>query len=251
MKPLMLLLAIGSLLDFRVAAAVEDDPVEMKLTAAKEEYERSLLKARETLLSDLKKKEETAQKAGDLKTLEKIQAETKAFETGETLPKTVSARGYESLKKTARAKLEDGFTAAIKQFTKDGKVAQAKATQEELDEFKNAAPFIDPFQAKSLWVRDAKKLRLRVLERNGESFKAQWSWEDINGKDFGGKFAGSIKEGKFSWAGKEIRVTEGELFPGTKQGTITRDKEGARLDLFWQDATGKSGTYTLRLSKGK
>ncbi len=40
MKPLMLLLAIGSLLDFRVAAAVEDDPVEMKLTAAKEEYER-------------------------------------------------------------------------------------------------------------------------------------------------------------------------------------------------------------------
>lgn len=77
---------------FGVTAAADEDPVEKKLAAAKEEYEKAAEKARGGLLAELKKKEEAAQKAGDLKTLEKVQAEATSFEDSGELPKSVSVK---------------------------------------------------------------------------------------------------------------------------------------------------------------
>lgn len=115
--------------------AVETDPVAQKLAAAKEEYKAAAEKARAGLLADLKKKEDAAQKAGDLKTLEKVQAEAKAFEDGGGLPKVVPVKTYEGQLGLARARLEEGYTVAVKQYTRDGKITLAKAVQQEFDEF--------------------------------------------------------------------------------------------------------------------
>src|SRR5688572_30697973 len=105
----VLLVAVCAVLGGGVLSAADEDPVEKKLTAAKEEFEKAAAKARAGLLADLKKKEEAAQKAGDLKTLEKVQAETKAFEKSDELPKSLPVKSYESQWRTARAKLEEGY----------------------------------------------------------------------------------------------------------------------------------------------
>jgi hypothetical protein len=117
-------------------SAADDDPVEKNLTAAKEDFEKTAERARAGLLADLQKRTDAAQKAGDLKTLEKVQSEAKAFQDGGELPKSVSTKAYESQMRRARARLEDEYVAAIKRYTKDGKIALAKAVQQELDEFK-------------------------------------------------------------------------------------------------------------------
>ncbi|HVK14654.1 MAG TPA: hypothetical protein VM597_38300 [Gemmataceae bacterium] len=140
-----------------VTAFADEDVVEKQLLAAKLEFESAAEKARTGLLADLKKKEEAAQKAGDLKTLEKVQAEAKAFEADGTLPKAVAVKGYESQLRTARAKLEEEYAAAVKQYTKGGKIALAKAVQQELDEFKKGgvpltkAPPVATFKKGTLW----------------------------------------------------------------------------------------------------
>lgn len=135
----ILLSAICAVLIGGVISAADEDVVEPKLTVAKEEFEKAAEKARTGLLADLKKKEEAAQKAGDLKTLLKVQAEAKAFVESRELPKSVPVKGYESQLRTARAKLEEEYGTAIKQYTKDGKIELAKAIQQELDEFKKGS----------------------------------------------------------------------------------------------------------------
>jgi hypothetical protein len=134
MRPAILMAVCGSLICG--IAAADEDAVGKKLAAAKEEYEKVTVKARAGLLAVLKKQEEIAQKAGDLKTLEQVQAEAKSFENGGVLPKSVSTKVYESQMRTARTKLEEAYGAAVKQYTKDGKIALAKAVQQDLDEFK-------------------------------------------------------------------------------------------------------------------
>src|SRR5262245_56842674 len=121
----VLLMIVCSVLVGGVTTAAEDDPVEQKLTAAKDAFEKAAEKARAGLLAELKKKEEAAQKAGDLKTLEKVQAEAKAFEDSGELPKVILVKEYEGQLRTARAKLEEAYRVAVKQYTKDGKIALA------------------------------------------------------------------------------------------------------------------------------
>ena len=41
--------------------------------------------------------------------------------------------------RAARAKLVEAYSATVKQYTMDGKIAQAKAVQQELDEFKKGS----------------------------------------------------------------------------------------------------------------
>jgi hypothetical protein len=119
-----------------VESAAGDDPVDKKLATAKEEFEKATEKARAGLLAELKKKESAAQKAGDLDMLERAKAEFKAFENNGELPKLVPINGYESQLRVARVRMAESYSVAIKEYTMDGKVALAKAIQQELDEFK-------------------------------------------------------------------------------------------------------------------
>lgn len=157
------------------ASFADEDPIRHRLAAAKEEYEKAVEKSRNALLADLKKKQDSAQKSGDLKTLERVQAETKAFEESGELPKSVAVKGYESQVRAARAKLEEKYSAAVKDYTKDGKIALAKTVQQELDEFKkNEATKLDPFKLPSLaakeWIKRGSGLKLwDVKEGDGKA----------------------------------------------------------------------------------
>jgi hypothetical protein len=236
-----------------VLSAADEDPVGKKLAAAKEEYEKATEKARAGLLADLKKKEDAAQKAGDLKTLEKVQAEAKAFEDSSELPKSVPTRIYEGQMRTAKARLEVAYGVAIKQYTKDGKLSVAKAIQQELDEFKKGGHAVtgtpnDPFKVKSVWVGGDQRnpLKFTVTERKGEKFTATY----LIGRNLERQVSGTIKDGKVSWLAKDVRVRGGGS-GADNYGTLGTDKFGDKIDFVWRNAKGGSGAFTLRLSKAK
>lgn len=244
------LIVVGTVLICGVATAADEDPVEKKLTDAKAEYEKAAENARSGLLADLKKKEKAAQKAGDFKTLEKVQAETKAFEDSGELPKSVPVRRYEGQLRTARALQEEAYGVAVKEYTKDGKIALAKAVHQELDEFKKggiAAGAAGPFQTESVWVSDTPKRVLTVTERRGETFRARFAI----GEDVDREVTGTIKGNRLSWYAKDVRVVKGDNPGGDNHGTIIIDKnEGFRIDFV--HGLGKvSGTYSLRLKAEK
>lgn len=117
-------------------AWADEDAIGAKLAVAKTEYEKSLGKARDGLLADLKKKADVAQKAGDLKALEKIEDEVKAFEDKGTLPKLVSTRDFTDATRVARARLITAYMEAVKEYTKAGMVPLAKAAQATLEDLK-------------------------------------------------------------------------------------------------------------------
>ena len=119
-----------------VVSAQSEDPVAEKLSFVKAEYENTVQIARETLLSNLQSKIEAVQKAGDLKALETIHAEIKAYETNGELPKSIQVKAYLSQLQTAYAKLEEWYEAAIKRYTRDGNITLAKTTQLEFEKLK-------------------------------------------------------------------------------------------------------------------
>jgi hypothetical protein len=139
-RPAFLVAACGVLLCGMASA--QDDAVGAKVEAAKGQYEKAVEKARNGLSAEIKRKADVAQKAGDLATMEKVLAEAKAFEDTGELPKSVSTKTYESQLRTARARLEEAYAAAVRQYTKDGKIALAKAVQQELDEVKKAGALV-------------------------------------------------------------------------------------------------------------
>ncbi len=119
--------------------AADEDPIGAKLATAKADYEKNLGKARDGLLADLKKKADVAQKAGDLKALEKVEDEVKAFEDKGTVPKLVSTRDFTDATRVARARLMTAYTEAVKEYTVAGKAPLAKAAQATLEELKKEA----------------------------------------------------------------------------------------------------------------
>jgi len=115
----------------------QDDPIAAKLLVARQDYKAILEKAKSNLMSELRRKQEAVQATGDLKTLEKLQAETEAFWSRDELPKSVPVRVYQSQMRTATARLEEALTAGVRRYTMDGKLTQAKAIQQELDALKS------------------------------------------------------------------------------------------------------------------
>lgn len=118
------------------APPAEQDAIGTKLAAATAEHERSVGKAREGVLADLKAKANSAQKAGDLGTLERVEGEIIAFQDRSELPKSVPVRTFESQIARANAKLEDAYATAIKEYTQSGQRAQAHTAQAELLEIR-------------------------------------------------------------------------------------------------------------------
>jgi hypothetical protein len=117
------------------AADPANDAVRTRLDRAKIEYDKAVEKARSSLLGDLKKRTDAAKKAGDLKALEKALEEFQAFEKDGKAPRQLGGGTYEKQMKAARDKLEDSYRAAVKQYTKNDEIQQAKIIQQELEEF--------------------------------------------------------------------------------------------------------------------
>ncbi|WP_020472408.1 hypothetical protein [Zavarzinella formosa] len=212
-RPALLLVACG-LFACELVLAADDDLVEKKLTAMKTEYEKGVAKARTGLLEDLKKKEEAAQKMGDLKKLEMAQAEAKAFEDRRELPKSVPVKTYETQLRSARSKLEEAYATAVRDYTKGGKIELAKAVQQQLEEFKRTnvlgkgAVADDGFgvgtklvgTGKRSWlgangkrVNEGYDLELEVTKRSGKEFTAQmWGTNRKSGLEVEGVIENGI-----------------------------------------------------------
>ncbi|MFO1041545.1 MAG: WD40 repeat domain-containing protein [Planctomycetaceae bacterium] len=159
----MFRIMIASILVVSVTVSVyaaDDDlvAIQNRLTAATDEFEKAVVKARADLIADMKKEEEAARKAGDLKLLEKLQAETKRLENGEELPKSVSLKVYEAQILAAQSLREVALELAIKQYTQAGKPELAKTLREFADGLKNQKVAITRRPAESVdespWPRD-------------------------------------------------------------------------------------------------
>lgn len=213
--------------------AADEDVVEKKLAAAKSEYEKAAEKATAGLVADMKKKADAAQKAGDLKTLDKVETEVKAFEEKGELPKSVPTKVYEGHLRKAKAKLEDAYAIAVKEYTQGGKRALAKATQKELDEFKSdtvAVAANDPFQKGTIWkgsrlfskgliAGKTVEFGLEVTERKGAAFKgvtASGAKGNVHAVE------GTVKEGKIEW--KVVKTLMGNVPGQDHTGSIKGDK---------------------------
>ena len=179
--------AVALCVSYSGYAYADEDPIDQKLTAAKVEFEKATEKARATLLADLQKAAGVAQKAGDLKKLEVLEAETKAFEEKAELPKAVPTQAFTAELRKARAKLEDALAVAVRDYTKDGKRTQAKATQQELDEFKKitAALIASKDDTRNKWKSEATTLVQVKLGEWQETLKSgrQFMFKEISRTD--------------------------------------------------------------------
>jgi hypothetical protein len=116
-------------------AIADEAAVRKRLAAVKSSVSRDAERARSKLTSDLTRKAELARKAGDVKTWDKIEEEIKAFEQDGVLPKSVPTKIYEGEVRKLRARVEAAYSALIKEYTNDGKLEQAKAAQQEFEDF--------------------------------------------------------------------------------------------------------------------
>jgi hypothetical protein len=205
------------------ASAADDDPVGKQLAAAKQEYERAVEKARAGLLLDLEKKREAARKDGDFKLVERVRAETRAFEEVGIPPRIVSVTSYQGQIRTAHTRLEEVQATAVKQYTKEGKVKLARITQEDLDE-----------------IKDAGAMTATVTSGSG--------WVDLfNGKDTDGWRTPKGDTSKWS-------VGEGTLTSGGESGYLVTKKntfENFQLHVVTQIDVGANSGIMFRVPEGK
>jgi hypothetical protein len=221
------------------------DLVEQKLVESKSQFDSTAEKARTALVESLQKKEASGKKTGNLQMLQTVQSELKAFEENGELPKSVPTGVFEGQMKRARARLEEAYADAVKQYTKAGSVELAKTVQQELDEFRKSKLTIasDPFLPKSVWMNEANNHILTVVERKGESFRALFQV----GRNIERDVTGTINAGKVSWFAKDVRTIKGHA-GGDNHGTLALDKVGYRIDFVWRDESGGTGNFTLRLA---
>ncbi|MBX9585158.1 MAG: hypothetical protein K2X87_33035, partial [Gemmataceae bacterium] len=101
--------------------------------------------------------------------------------------------------------------------------------------------------SKSVWARDNPRGVLTVTERKGERFTATFEV----GNDIERVVTGTIKDGKLSWLARDVRVVRGGGPGGDNHGTLGSDESGEKIDFVWRGDNGSTGTFTLRLRKGK
>lgn len=122
-----------------------DDPIAEKLTKAKEAYIQDLGKAKEGVLKACDKRYEeikalkSLKLETQLKQLEAVEAEKKAFEENDTLPTSlalkVAVSDYRTAVKKAETVLKVGFDEAAKAYRDKGDVKTAAAVLAEFKEF--------------------------------------------------------------------------------------------------------------------
>lgn len=172
--------------------AVEDDAVAKKLASAKALFAKELEETRARLTSDLKKKAEIVQKAGDLKELEKVEEEIKTFGQKNELPASVPKAAYVRAVKNARVKMNSAYDLAVKRYTMDGNRVAAKAVQAEWDDYKKGIgdDATNEPTADDGFAVGTKLIGTHSLSRVKDGKSVSWvsNWEFVitkrSGKDF-------------------------------------------------------------------
>jgi hypothetical protein len=231
-RPLTLVVVCAALIAGLTSAA-DDDPVTTKLSAAKAEYESATGKARTGLLADLKKREDAAQKVGDLKTLEKVQAETKAFLDEGVLPKSVPTKGYTGEIRRAKLKMSAAFAAAVKQYTKDGNLKAAKQVQEQADVFDaDGLKWTALFNGKDLNGWQSVSVRKRPMK-----------WDVVDGVLHGKGPPGYLVTEKADYSEFRFRV-EARLADGANSGLVFLYRD--QNNFFEAEITGQTTGQILQ-----
>lgn len=210
----------------------EDNPVEAKLDVARAEFDKAIEKAEADIVAGLKAKATAAQKAGDLKALQRAEAELKAFQDDGTPPKLVSVKEYDAAVAAARVKMEAAFVAAVKQHTKDGNRELAEAAQADLDEFKKSGRPRDPFVQGSHWGAKEAKAEFFIIKRDGDAVTVRYKGASIvlNAD-------AKVKNGIVFWAIGDVSKLErgmafaGVIRPGPGRGECQMDftfKDGSK-----------------------
>ena len=248
-----LLAVVG--LYFCCLATGQEDAVEVKLSTARSDYQKAVEKLRGSLSGELRKKAEAAQKAGDLKGLEAVEAEVKAFEDKGVLPKSVPTKSYDAGLRLAKAKLEDAYSAAVKEYTKAGQRAQAKAVQLELDDFKSGTvpqqiEQADALQKSTEWTgtRDMgagnDPWSLRVSERRGEQVKGTVVIGKQGVKSY--EYTGTVRKGTVVFT---TIKKEGDNFEQKFEGTLKGPDLTGRMSGSSSQVGFVSGSASLQLKK--
>jgi hypothetical protein len=101
----------------------------------------------------------------------------------------------------------------------------------------HAADGDDQFRERSVWVNDDKRMTLKVIERDGDSFKARFCIGDGIERVVTGK----VKDGKLDWRGKDVRAIKGGA-GGDNHGTFV---DADTIKFVWLDDDGANGSFTL------
>ncbi len=123
------------------------DEIKGRLDKARAAYKAETDKAQADLLTLIETKREAAQKAGDLAQLKKILADKEAVSERGELPKTVSSADFVAASLRAKNRMSAALTAARKEYTQAGRLAEAESADDELTKFlagKTAKPPVDP-----------------------------------------------------------------------------------------------------------
>lgn len=139
------------------------DEIKDQLDKAKAAYDEDIKSARESLLSVLDLRIESAQKLGDLQLLKRLKADRQLFADSDELPQSVSVREHATSTGVARRRLEAAYLKAVKEFTKADKIKEADVTEKELQAFKDsgrakkkpAPPNNAPTrEVREIWIHD-------------------------------------------------------------------------------------------------
>jgi hypothetical protein len=130
-------LGVAAVLALSGAAPGEDpDPIKARLDKARAAYEDELTAAEKAAADALDRAEAAARKRGDKATLDKAKAERELFELAGVVPKSVSGVTQKAV--AARKALDATYAAAVKEYTKAGRDAEAAAAEKGRAELKHA-----------------------------------------------------------------------------------------------------------------
>ena len=120
------------------------DPVFEKLLQNIDKFNASLEAVRTPIRQELEKRKQEAQKSGVLRKLEEATKDVEAFEKSDKLPATLMATKPDLMKQFRKGKeqvqqqMVNDFKMAIREYTRLDKAAEAKATEERLEQFKSS-----------------------------------------------------------------------------------------------------------------
>jgi hypothetical protein len=216
---------------------------------------------RTCLVGELTKKAEIAQKAGNLKALDKVEDEIKAFEDRGELPKSVSTMVYTNEMRRIRAKLVDAYAEAVKEYTKAGKRAEARAAQMNLDELKSGVRNVAPKATEKKTLSDLLvegtiltgdykwtnanfppgTIVITVSERDGKNFKGTHVAKDKNNPNAASDIAGELVGNVITYK----RINSEAKFGFSVKGEL----KGNRLECKFIGENGLKIDMTLAVPK--
>jgi hypothetical protein len=111
------------------------DPIRAELDRAKSIYDAEARRLKKELLDELQKKKETVGSKGITSEVARIEAERKALEDRDELPKSVPTTLYQKATGQTRASLERAFVEAREIYTREGQDDAAATVEKEYHAF--------------------------------------------------------------------------------------------------------------------